>query len=168
MCLYTFSFFVKSKVIQLISRVNTINTLQETKSAYFRHHSLADHLGNSRIDDAFNCPDRLSEDIIRCISSIYCKLGDNPPRTHKGHSVSSTSSFCSSSTFSPRNLSGSWSPQCNDEVTEQCNFEGLKQDSGPYTAMVEVLKICLDDESYSYAATMLQRFRCSNLPIYHN
>ncbi|KAI3459907.1 hypothetical protein Pfo_016570 [Paulownia fortunei] len=131
---------------------------REKKSAYSRHRSLADHLGNSRIDDALICPDRLSEDIIRCISSIYCKLA-NPARTHKGYSVSSTSSFCSSSTFSPRNLSGSWSPQCSDEVTEPCDFEGLKQDSGPYSAMVEVLKICLDDESYSYAATMLQKFR---------
>ncbi|KAK6130573.1 hypothetical protein DH2020_035665 [Rehmannia glutinosa] len=130
----------------------------EKKSAYFRHRSLGDHLGNSRIDDALICPDRLSEDIIRCISSIYCKLA-NPARTHKGNSVSSTSSFCSSSTFSPRNLSGSWSPQCNDEVAEVCDFEDLKQDNGPYSAMVEVLKICLDDESYSYAATMLQKFR---------
>ncbi|KAI3465508.1 hypothetical protein Pfo_022171 [Paulownia fortunei] len=131
---------------------------REKQSAYSQHRSLADHLGNSCIDDALICPDRLSEDIIRCISSIYCKLA-NPTLTYKGCSVSSTSSFCSSSTFSPRNLSGSWSPQCNDEVTENCDFEGLKQENGPYAAMVEVLKICLDDESYSYAAKMLQKFR---------
>ncbi|KAL3845938.1 hypothetical protein ACJIZ3_003341 [Penstemon smallii] len=141
-------------------QVATPNTSsgREKKDVYSRHRSLADHLGNSCIDDARICPDRLSEDIIRCISSIYCKLA-NPTMTHKGYSVSSTSSFCSSSTFSPRNLSGSWSPQCNDEVTEHCDLEGPKQENGPYAAMVEVLKISLDDESYSYAATMLQKFR---------
>lgn len=123
-----------------------------------RHRSLADHLGNSRIDDALTCPARLSEDIIRCISSIYCKLA-NTMGTEKGCSASSTSSFCSSSTFSPRNLSGSWSPQCNEDVTQSCDFDGPKQENGPYAAMVEVLKLCLDDESYSYAAVMLQKFR---------
>ncbi|KAH6821320.1 hypothetical protein C2S53_006151 [Perilla frutescens var. hirtella] len=131
---------------------------REKQRAYSRHRSLADHLGNSRIDDALTCPARLSEDIIRCISSIYCKLA-NPMGTEKGCSVSSTSSLCSSSTFSPRNLSGSWSPQCNEEITPSCDYEGLPQENGPYAAMVEVLKICLDDESYSYAAVMLQRFR---------
>ncbi|KAL2506080.1 hypothetical protein Adt_21701 [Abeliophyllum distichum] len=130
----------------------------EKNNVYSPHRSLAYHLGNSRIDDALNYPDRLSEEIIRCISSIYCKLA-NPTPTQKGFSVSSTSSFCSSSTFSPRNLSGSWSPQCNDEVIEHCDFEGLKQENGPYAAMIEVRKICLDDESYNYAATMLQKFR---------
>ncbi|KAG6408462.1 hypothetical protein SASPL_131475 [Salvia splendens] len=77
----------------------------------------------------------------------------------KAIQLSSNSSFCSSGTFSPRNLSGSWSPQCHDEVSENYNIEGLKQDNDPYAAMVEVLKICLDDESYSYAAIMLQKFR---------
>ncbi|KAL3830569.1 hypothetical protein ACJIZ3_019371 [Penstemon smallii] len=131
---------------------------REKKSVNPRHLSFADHLGNSLINDAaIIFPDRLSEDIIRCISSIYCKLA-NPTPINKGYSISSTSSFCSSSTFSPRNLSGSWSPQCNHEVTEHCDFKGLKQENGPYAAMVEVLKICLDDDNYSYAATMLQKF----------
>ncbi|CAA0806965.1 Protein of unknown function- DUF547 [Striga hermonthica] len=128
------------------------------QSFYSEHRSLADHLGSSCMDDARICPDRLSEDIIRCVSSIYCKLA-NPALAYKGCSVSSTSSFCSSSTFSPRNFSGSWSPPGNDEVTENCDFEGPKQGNGPYTAMVEVLRIGIDDESYSYAANMLQKFR---------
>lgn len=131
---------------------------RERNSAYLRRRSLADHIGNSCIDDTYIFPDKLSEDILRCICSIYCKLG-NPTQSRKGYSVSSNSSLCSSSTLSPRNLSGSWSPQCTDEASEHCDIEGLKQDNGPYAAMVEVLKICLDDESYSYAATMLQKFR---------
>ncbi|KAH6834904.1 hypothetical protein C2S53_003904 [Perilla frutescens var. hirtella] len=144
--------------VQFATPKSSSATARERKSAYFRRRSLADHLGNSCIDDTYIFPDKLSEDILRCISSIYCKLG-NHTQSRKGYSVSSNSSFCSSSTFSPRNLSGSWSPQCNDEVSEHYDMEGLKQDNGPYAAMVEVLKICLDDESYSFAATMLQKFR---------
>ncbi|XP_047957781.1 uncharacterized protein LOC125203467 isoform X2 [Salvia hispanica] len=129
-------------------------TGREKHRAYSRHRSLADYLGNCRTDDALSCPARLSEDIIRCMSSIYCKLA-NPMATEKSCSVSPTSSFCSST----RNLSGSWSPQCNDEVTQSCDLEILKQENGPYAGMVQVLKLCLDDESYNYAAVMLQRFR---------
>ncbi|XP_042016526.1 uncharacterized protein LOC121764579 isoform X2 [Salvia splendens] len=125
-------------------------TGREKQRAYYRHRSLADYLGNCRIDDAPSCPARLSEDIIRCMSSIYCKLA-NPMATEKGCSVSSTSYFCSSSSTT---FSGSWSPQCNDEVTQSCDLE-----NGAYAGMVEVLKLCLDDESYNYAAVMLQRFR---------
>ncbi|KAL1547130.1 hypothetical protein AAHA92_23640 [Salvia divinorum] len=128
---------------------------REKQRVYSQQRSLADHIGNSRIDDALSCPARLSEDIIRCISSIYCKLA-NPTATEKGCSVSSTSSFGSSTTFSPRNLSGSWSPQCNEEVTQSCDFE---QENGPYAGMVEVLKLCVDDETYKHADLMLQRFR---------
>ncbi|XP_042057587.1 uncharacterized protein LOC121802086 isoform X2 [Salvia splendens] len=132
---------------------------RERKSVvYFRRRCLADHLGNFCVDDACIFPDKLSEGILRCISAIYCKLGSST-RSHKGYSVSSNSSFWSSSTFSPRNLSGNWSPQCNDEVSESYTIEGLKQDNGPYAAMVEVLNICLDGESYSHAAIMLQKFR---------
>ncbi|KAG6408458.1 hypothetical protein SASPL_131471 [Salvia splendens] len=138
--------------------LNMFGALQERKSAYYRRRSLVDHLGIFCVGDACIFPDKLSEDILRCISDIYCKVG-NSARSHKGYSVSSNSSFCSSGTFSPRNLSGSWSPQCHDEVSENYNIEGLKQDNDPYAAMVEVLKICLDDESYSYAAIMLQKFR---------
>ncbi|KAA8528850.1 hypothetical protein F0562_036205 [Nyssa sinensis] len=128
------------------------------KNAGSSHRSLADHLGASRIDSALNTPNRLSEDIVRCISSIYCKLA-KPTLTHPGFSVSSTSSLSSSSTFSPRNLSDGWRSHCNEEATGHCQLQGLKEESGPYAAMIEVLMICLDDDSFNYAARMLQNFR---------
>lgn len=121
--------------------------------------SLADHLGTSCIVNALSSPNRLSEDIVRCISSIYCKLAD-PTLAHMGFSVSSTSSLSFSSSFSPRNLSDSCSPRCSEEATDHSQFRGIKEESGPYAAaMIEVLKICLDDDSFSYAARMLQKFR---------
>lgn len=121
------------------------------------HRSLADYLVASRIDNNLNRPDRLSEDIIRCISSIYIKLAD-PAQSQKGLSVSSVSSFSSSSAFSPR--SESWSPHFSEEARGR-HVQGLNEDSDPYAAMFEVLKLSLDDDSFNYAARVLQNFRYS-------
>lgn len=108
------------------------------------------------MDYAPNCPAKLSEEIVRCICCIYSKFA-SPAVPHKGFSISSTSSMSSSSTFSPRNISDSWSPQFSEETKGY--FEGLRDDSSAYGATIEVLKICLDDDSFKYAATMLQKFR---------
>lgn len=120
-----------------------------------RHRSLADHLGETHNDSTLNTPDRLSEDIVRCISSIYCKLAN--PQTHTCSSASPASSLSSSSIFSSKNPCDSWSPHCNEDAT--MHHQGLKENSGPYATMIEVLKICLDDDSFNYAAMMLQNFR---------
>ncbi|CAL5384272.1 unnamed protein product [Camellia sinensis] len=133
-------------------------TSSDQKSADPGHRSLADHFGASCIDEALYTPDRLSEDIVKCMSSIYCRLA-NPTSTHAGFSVSSTSSLSSSSIFSPRNVSDSWSPHCNGEATGLGQFQGFKGESIPYAAMIEVSKICLDDNSFNYAARMLQKLR---------
>lgn len=119
------------------------------------HRSLADYLVASRIDNNLNRPDRLSEDIIRCISSIYIKLAD-PARSQKGLSASSVSSLSSSSAFSPR--SDSWSPHFSEEARGR-QIQGLNEESDPYAAMFEVLKLSLDDDSFNYAARALQNFR---------
>lgn len=105
--------------------------------------SLGDHLGTPCTDD------KLSEDIVRCISSIYCKLGD----PHQGPSDSSASSLSSSST---RNLSDTWSPYCSEETSK---YDGFKDERGPYADMIEVLKIGLDDDTFNYAEKMLKHFR---------
>ncbi|KAL7261497.1 hypothetical protein ACSBR1_000022 [Camellia fascicularis] len=133
-------------------------TSSDQKSADPGHRSLADHFGASCIDEALYTPHRLSEDIVKCMSSIYCRLA-NPTSTHAGFSVSSTSSLSSSSIFSPRNVSDSWSPHCNGEATGLGQFQGFKRESIPHAAMIEVSKICVDDNSFNYAARMLQKFR---------
>ncbi|XP_017244563.1 uncharacterized protein LOC108216334 isoform X2 [Daucus carota subsp. sativus] len=119
------------------------------------HRSLADYLVASRLDKNLDRPDRLSEDIIRCISSIYIKLAD-PTRSQKGLSASSVSSLSSSSAFSPR--SDSWSPHFSEDARGR-QIQGLNEESDPYAAMFEVLKLCLDDDSFNYAARVLQNFR---------
>ncbi|CAI9115330.1 OLC1v1016211C1 [Oldenlandia corymbosa var. corymbosa] len=136
--------------------------------------TLADHFGSSkRMEyslDHHN-PGKLSEEMVRCMCCIYCKFANTTitPAAQtvpkKGFSISSASSSASSSspssttTFSPRNNAsngGSWSsPQSSSEDIK----EGYFEDTTSYGATIEVLKICLDDDSFKYAATMLQRFR---------
>lgn len=123
------------------------------------HRSLAEHLGASRIDDALKSPDKLSEEIVRCISSIYCRLSD-PRLADKGvvdsSSSSSSSSTSSSSIYTPENPSRSWSPRHN--VEGRRNSKG-RLDNKASEMRMEVLKLCLDDDSYKYASMMLQKFR---------
>ncbi|KAL4579172.1 hypothetical protein LXL04_015309 [Taraxacum kok-saghyz] len=112
-----------------------LDEIPKSSSRKSGHRSLGDHLGTPCTD--FALPDRLSEDMVKCISSIYCKLGDS----NQGPSDSSDSSLSTSSTISTKNLS-----DYNDE-------------RGPYGEMIQVLRIGLDDDSFNYAATMLQHFR---------
>ncbi|XP_030513425.1 uncharacterized protein LOC115727353 isoform X1 [Rhodamnia argentea] len=130
-------------------------SVRDHKNADFGHRSLADHLGAK--DISLKTPERLSEDIVRCISSIYCKLAD-PTHIQIGSSASPTSSLSSSSIFSSHNHRDSWSPSRNEEISVH-QLRGLREESGRYGDMVEVLKICLDDNSFKFAATMLQKFR---------
>ncbi|KVH87747.1 protein of unknown function DUF547 [Cynara cardunculus var. scolymus] len=119
---------------QIGSSIPMSSSTRERTSCNRTHRSLGDHLGTPCTDGG---PDRLSEDIVRCISSIYCKLGD-PNQCHQGPSESSASSLSSCSTVSTGNIS---------------------DERGPYADMVEVLKIGLDDDGFNYAEKMLKHFR---------
>ncbi|XP_034674770.1 uncharacterized protein LOC117905974 isoform X1 [Vitis riparia] len=135
-----------------------VKSRRDGKNGDLGHHSLGEYFGASHIDHTLHTPDKLSEDIVQCISSIYCKLA-NPHSSSAGFSVSSTSSLSSTSTFSVQNLFDTWSPHCNEGATGHHRFQGLKEENAPYAAMVEVMKLCLDDDSFNYAASMLQNFR---------
>ena len=127
--------------------------LQDGMNADLGHHSLGEYFGAS-----LHTPDKLSEEIVQCISSIYCKIA-SPQSSSAGFSVSSTSSLSSTSTFSAQNLYDTWSPRCNDGATGHHRCKGLNEEDAPYAANVEIVKICLDDGSFNYAASMLQNFR---------
>ncbi|XP_057986803.1 uncharacterized protein LOC110669243 isoform X2 [Hevea brasiliensis] len=136
-----------------ISSVHT--TSRDQRNADSGRRSLAYHLGASCLVNSLNIPDRLSEDIMKCMSSIYCRLA-NPSHSHGGLS-SPPSSLSSSSIFSSRYPCDNLSPQYSEDTT--VHHQGLKEEGGPYAAMTEVLKICLDDNSFNYAAAMLKNFR---------
>lgn len=136
--------------------VKTTSKRDQNKSD-LGHRSLADHLGASCIDNTLTTPDILSEEIVRSISSIYCKMVDST-LTDPGSSPS-TSSSSHSSTFSQRTPCDSWSPHCTEEAIMHCQPQGFKKENGPYTAMIEVPKININDDNFDFAASMLQKLR---------
>ncbi|MBA0643323.1 hypothetical protein Goklo_027631, partial [Gossypium klotzschianum] len=70
--------------------------------------SLAEHLGTRISDHLPETPNKLSEDMIKCMAAIYCKLAD-PPLIQNGFS-SPNSSMSSASAFSPPQQHDMWSP----------------------------------------------------------
>ncbi|CAI0429390.1 unnamed protein product [Linum tenue] len=126
--------------------------------------SLAEHLGTRISDHVNDTPNKLSEDMIRCMSAIYCKLSD-PPVTNNGLS-SPVSSLSSMSAFSPQEQCDMWSPGF---MTNSSSFdirlenpflvEGLKEFSGPYSMMVEVPWIYRDNQKLGDVESLLQNFR---------
>ncbi|XP_038987334.1 uncharacterized protein LOC103713877 isoform X3 [Phoenix dactylifera] len=122
------------------------------------HRSLADHLGASITDHVPEISCRLSEDIIRCISAIYCKLA-NPPAQHVEQMASPTPSASSSSTFSPQDPCDNWSPQCHYEATASpSQSESLEVKSFQYSGVVEIPQIHIDGDRFGYASQMLNIF----------
>ncbi|KAH9711603.1 hypothetical protein KPL71_019805 [Citrus sinensis] len=125
--------------------------------------SLAEHLGTRISDHVPETPNRLSEDMIKCMSAIYCKLAD-PPLMHNGLS-SPNSSLSSMSAFSPRNQCDIWSPGCKNNssfdvrVDNPFHVEGLQEFSGPYSTMVEIPWIYRDSQKLGDVEHLLQNFK---------
>ncbi|PON54096.1 Ternary complex factor MIP1, leucine-zipper [Parasponia andersonii] len=125
--------------------------------------SLAEHLGTRISDHIPETPNRISEDMIKCMSTIYCKLA-NPALTHNGLS-SPNSSLSSLSGFSPREQCDMWSPGFRNNssfdvrLDNPFHVEGLKEFSGPYSTMVEVPWIYRDSQKLGDIDHLLQNFR---------
>lgn len=128
------------------------------------NHSLGELLGSSHVvdDQNFINPNKLSEDIMRCISSVYCTLSrSSTSRNSTCFSASPVSTISnSSSVFSSKsNYDDKWSQHCasEDQSLNQCQDQGNVLPCG--VVVIEALRVHLDDGSFSYAALMLQNFR---------
>ncbi|XP_021661298.2 uncharacterized protein LOC110650564 isoform X2 [Hevea brasiliensis] len=125
--------------------------------------SLAEHLGTHISDHVPETPNKLSEDMIKCMSAIYCKLSD-PPLMHNGLS-SPNSSLSSVSAFSPRDQCDIWSPGFRNNSSFDVRLDnpflvdGLKEFSGPYSTMVEVPWIYRDSQKLGDVEHLLQNYR---------
>ncbi|CAH9102194.1 unnamed protein product [Cuscuta epithymum] len=125
--------------------------------------SLAEHLGTRISDHIPVSPNRLSEEMIKCMCTIYCKLAD-PPTTNQGLS-SPTSSFSSLTAFSPKDQREIWSPGFRNSssfdvrLDNPFHVEGMKEFSGPYTSMVEVQCVYRDHQKLSDIEPSLQNFK---------
>ncbi|XP_031401548.1 uncharacterized protein LOC116211348 isoform X2 [Punica granatum] len=124
--------------------------------------SLAEYLGTSISEHVPETPNRLSEDMIKCMAAIYCKLSE-PPQPNHGLS-SPNSSLSSASALSPREHSD-WSPNFRNNssfdvrLDNPFHVEGLKEFSGPYSTMVEVPFIYRDSQKLGDIEHMLQNYR---------
>ncbi|CAL9145117.1 uncharacterized protein LOC104000224 isoform X1 [Musa acuminata AAA Group] len=122
------------------------------------HRCLADHLGASIADHVPEICSKLSEDIVKCISAIYCKLASPPQIVELLDSP--TPSMSSSSTFSPQDPGDNWSPKLHCETTARpSRYESYKDKNSPYSGMIEVPQICIDSERFKYASNKLSIFR---------
>ncbi|XP_027345815.1 uncharacterized protein LOC113857805 isoform X2 [Abrus precatorius] len=125
--------------------------------------SLAEHLGTRISDHIPDTPNRLSEDMVKCISAIYCKIAD-PPTTNPGLS-SPSSSLSSTSAFSIGEQGDMWSPGFKNNssfdvrLDNPFHVEGLKEFSGPYSTMVEVSWIYRESQKLGDTERLLQNFR---------
>lgn len=126
--------------------LNDVLSILQEKTRYVsgNHTTLGDLMGSSHIVENVVNPSRLSEEILRCICSVYCTLSSKA-RTNSclQASFSSPSSVSSKTTF------GSWNP-CLEES---------KKANVPRGVVIESLKLQLDEGSFSHAALMLQNFR---------
>ncbi|CAM6046101.1 unnamed protein product [Sphagnum compactum] len=127
------------------------------------------------VEPSSKTPNKLSEELVRCMAAIYCKLAHPPLPQLSPFSPGSSSSASSSTTHESShefsNSNDSWSPlwrtdNTSCEMINGCIFPDPysvkdvgSEDVGPYSSMVEVPWICVDKDRLTYAARALQNFR---------
>jgi hypothetical protein len=127
------------------------------------------------VEPSSKTPNKLSEELVRCMAAIYCKLADPPLPELSPFSPGSSSSASSPTTHESShefsNSNDSWSPlwrtdNTSCEMINGCIFPDPysvkdvgSEDVGPYSSMVEVPWICVDKDRLTYAARALQNFR---------
>ena len=126
--------------------------------------SLAEHLGTCISNHIPETPNWLSEEMIKCISAIYCELAD-PPLINHDYPSSPIALSSSLNEYSSQGQSDKWSSQCKNFSSFNSNFdnpfhiEGSKEFSGPYCTMAKVQLICRDRQKLREIEYMLRRFR---------
>lgn len=131
--------------------------------------SLADILGTRVADHVPQTPNKISEDMIRCIAAIYIRLRDVPSAAAQ-HAFfpSPCSSFSSASGLSSKYTADvwSWSPRCRREsFTEAWQVQdnelggGEAKESGlQYDSVIEVSALCKGDQRSADVKDMLRKY----------
>ncbi|XP_050366692.1 uncharacterized protein LOC126785128 isoform X2 [Argentina anserina] len=128
------------------SKVNT----EEHLGTYFSDH----------VPETANC---LSEEMIKCISAIYCELAD-PSIINDGYSCSPIAFSAPLPGLSSQNGSEKWSslrtkiPFFNSQFEKPIHFEGTEDLSGPYCRMLKVQWISGDPEKLRDVEHTLKKF----------
>uniref|UniRef100_A0A0R0HS59 DUF547 domain-containing protein n=1 Tax=Glycine max TaxID=3847 RepID=A0A0R0HS59_SOYBN len=141
-----------------------LSMLEQAQYAKSSSTSLAEHLGSSYVANVPETPNWLSEEMIRCISAIYCELTEPPSLGHKNapSPISFSSSGNELSTQSQCTKKGShWKEHSsfNLNSTNPFHVRGSKEFSGPYCSMIRIQQLCTDSQKLKEIEYMLRRFR---------
>lgn len=151
------------RTIICVCESNTQFVLQQAETPT-PNASLAEHLGTSLADHVPETPNGLSEEMIRCISAIYCELAD-PPLISQDDPSSPVAFSSSIYEASSHSQSEKWSskgrkiPFFNSHLDNPFHLEGSEALGRPYFRMIKVQWICRDPEKLKEIDSMLQRFR---------
>nr|ADB85370.1 putative ternary complex factor MIP1 [Phyllostachys edulis] len=122
--------------------------------------SLANFLSASIAEYVPKISCKLSEDIIRCISAVYCKLASRPSKDADVETSSTPSFSSSSSTFSLNHRVDSWSPRFHYNVnTSSDRYGSLNENNEQYSGMIIFPRIHIDADKFDYASKMLETIR---------
>ncbi|KAK3150933.1 hypothetical protein QOZ80_3AG0239570 [Eleusine coracana subsp. coracana] len=125
--------------------------------------SLADILGTRVADHVPQTPNKISEDMIRCIAAIYIRLRDVPAVQH-AFFPSPCSSFSSASGLSSKYTADIWSPRCRKESfieawQDNTLGSGESRELGlQYDSVVEVSALCKGDQRSADVKDMLRKY----------
>ncbi|KAM3189678.1 hypothetical protein ACQJBY_068142 [Aegilops geniculata] len=124
------------------------------------HSSLANFLSASIAEYVPRIACKLSEDILRCISAVYCKLASSPSQDVDSETLSTPSFSSASSTFSLKHRVDSWSPRlsCNVDASSE-KYGTLNENNDQYSGMIIFPRINIDADKFDYASKMLETIR---------
>ncbi|KAF7108438.1 hypothetical protein CFC21_108918 [Triticum aestivum] len=124
------------------------------------HSCLANFLSASIAEYVPRIACKLSEDILRCISAVYCKLASSPSQDVDSETLSTPSFSSASSTFSLKHRVDSWSPRlsCNVDASSE-KYGTLNENNDQYSGMIIFPRINIDADKFDYASKMLETIR---------
>ncbi|XP_019413346.1 PREDICTED: uncharacterized protein LOC109325425 isoform X2 [Lupinus angustifolius] len=154
---------IKSKAVDYYHSL-PLSMLEQAQNAKSSSTSLAEHLGNGYVDNVPETPNWLSEEMIKCISAIYCDLTESPFLGHKNASPPlrfSSSGYELSSQSQGSKWGSQWKkhPSFNLNSSIPFHVKGSKEFSGPYCSMVRIQQLCTDNQKLKEIDYMLRRFR---------
>ncbi|TXG64480.1 hypothetical protein EZV62_011474 [Acer yangbiense] len=141
-----------------------LSMLEQAQAENSNGISLAEHFGTYVSDHAPETANWLSEEMIKCISDIYCELAD-PPLINQNFPFSPISYSSPLDVSSSQGQGDIWSPQCGKFSSFNSHFDNpfsireSKEFSGPYSTMAKVEKICRDDQKLRDIERKLQHYR---------
>ncbi|XP_018627456.1 uncharacterized protein [Nicotiana tomentosiformis] len=163
-----FSFRASPSVAALAEAVDSYHSLPlsmlEHAQPSTSNGSLTEYIVTSCSNHYHKSPSQLSEEMIKCISAIYCQLAVPP---FLGHDLSSSPISVSSSTLEsfPEAQTDMQGQKCRENSSSDSltnypfHIEESKRFNGCFVRMVEVQGLCRDSQSLNGTENALKQFR---------